>query len=59
MPDAGLERGLDGRTAVAREGRMVATVWKHVYGLDGFEWGFEEKAGMIENPDLNPGSDLD
>lgn len=52
MPDAGLERGLDGRTAVAREGRMVATVWKHVYGLDGFEWGFKEEAKTIKNPDL-------
>lgn len=54
MPDAGPERGLDGRTAVAREGRMVATVWEHVYGLG----EFEEKAGTMENPDLNPGSDL-
>ncbi len=51
MPDAGPERGLDGRTAVAREGRMVATVWEHVYGLG----EFEEKAGTMENPDLNPG----
>lgn len=54
MPDAGLERGLDGRTAVVREGRMVATVWKHVYRLG----EFVEKAGMMENPDLNPGSAL-
>lgn len=54
MPDAGPERGLDGSTAVAREGRMVATVWEHVCKLG----EFEEKAGTMENPDLNPGSEL-
>lgn len=44
VPGAWLERGLDGRTAFAREGRMVAKVWDHDYGLERF--------GGDYNPDL-------